>query len=128
MTADADLVLHASGSPDGLRTALACAGQEARVVEVSWYGAAEVALPLGEAFHSRRLTLLSSQVGQVAPAMRPRWPHARRLAKALELLRDPVLDHLISADVAFAELPAVLPRLAAHPDGALCLRIGYPQP
>lgn len=128
LTADADLVLHASGSPDGLRTALACAGQEARVIEVSWYGAAEVALPLGEAFHSRRLTLLSSQVGQVAPAMRPRWPHARRLAKALELLRDPVLDHLVSADVAFDELPAVLPRLAAHPDGALCLRIGYPQP
>ena len=128
LAADADLVLHASGSPDGLRTALAVAGLEARVVEVSWYGATEVVLPLGEAFHSRRLALISSQVGQVAPAMRPRWPHARRLAKALDLLRDPALDQLISADAAFTDLPTLLPRLAANPDGALCVRIGYPQP
>ena len=128
LAGDADLVIHASGSPEGLRTALRVAGLEARVVEVSWYGVTEVALPLGEAFHSRRLTLTSSQVGQVAPAMRPRWPHARRLAKALELLRDPVLDHLITAEADFADLPAALPRLAAHPDGALCLRIAYPQP
>ena len=128
LAGDADLILHASGSPEGLRTALGVAGLEARVVEVSWYGVTEVALPLGEAFHSRRLTLTSSQVGQVAPAMRSRWPHARRLAKALELLRDPVLDHLITADADFADLPAALPRLATHPDRALCLRIAYPQP
>ena len=64
-------------------------GMEARIVELSWYGSAEVALPLGEAFHSRRLTLQSSQVGQVAAVMRPRWSYARRLAKALDLLRDP---------------------------------------
>jgi NADPH:quinone reductase-like Zn-dependent oxidoreductase len=128
LTGDADLVLHASGSPGGLRTALEVAGLEARVVEVSWYGSSEVALPLGEAFHSRRLALLSSQVGQVAPAMRPRWPHARRLAKALELLRDPALDHLITGEVPFTELPGLLPRLAADPDGALCVRVVYPQP
>jgi NADPH:quinone reductase-like Zn-dependent oxidoreductase len=126
LAGSADLVLHASGSPAGLRTALAVAGTEARVVEVSWYGSAEVPLPLGEAFHSRRLALIGSQVGQVAPAMRPRWPHARRLAKALELLRDPALDSLVSAEVAFAELPTVLPRLAVEPAGALCVRIAYP--
>ncbi len=125
---DADLVLHASGSPEGLRTALRVAGFEARVVEASWYGATEVALPLGEAFHSRRLALVSSQVGQVAQRMRPRWPHSRRLSKAMELLRDDALDALITGEVAFADLPAVLPRLAADPDGALCVRIRYPQP
>ena len=125
---DADLVLHASGNPEGLRAALRVAGFEARVVEVSWYGATEVPLPLGEGFHSRRLALVSSQVGQVATPMRARWSHARRLAKALELLRDPVLDRLITADVAFADLPQALPRIARHPDGALCVRIGYPQP
>ena len=126
LAGDADLVLHASGRPAGLRTALAVAGTEARVVEVSWYGSAEVPLPLGEAFHSRRLSLVGSQVGQVAPTMRPRWPHARRLAKALELLRDPALDSLVSAEVGFAQLPTVLPRLAVEPDGALCVRIAYP--
>lgn len=123
---DADLVFHASGSPEGLRTALRLAGFEGRVVELSWYGTAEVGLPLGESFHSRRLTLQSSQVGAVAPAMRPRWPHARRLAKALELLRDPALDQLVSGEAAFTDLPALLPKLAAHPSGALCLRVVYP--
>ena len=87
--AEADLVVHASGNPSGLRTALAVAGFEARIVELSWYGSAEVPLPFGEAFHSRRLTLQSSQVGQVATFMRPRWSHARRMAKALDLLCDP---------------------------------------
>lgn len=125
---DADLVLHASGSPAGLRTALAVAGMEARIVELSWYGTAEVALPLGEAFHSRRLTLQSSQVGQVAPVMRPRWTYARRLAKALDLLCDPVLDRLITAEITFDKLPTAMPHLAREPGGALCVRIVYPKP
>ena len=128
LSADADLVFHASGNPAGLRTALAVAGNEARVVEVSWYGSAEVALPLGEAFHSRRLVIQSSQVGQVATPMRARWTHARRMAKALELLRDPALACLVSGEAAFGDLPELLPRLARHPDGALCVRIRYPQP
>jgi threonine dehydrogenase-like Zn-dependent dehydrogenase len=124
LASEADLVLHASGHPEGLRTALAVAGLEARLVELSWYGTAEVALPLGEAFHSRRLTLISSQVGQVASAMRPRWSHGRRLVKALELLRDPALDVLITGEVPFAALPEAMKRLAVA--GALCQRIVYP--
>src|SRR2546422_1054590 len=62
---EADLVIHASGSPEGLATALAVAGFEATVVEMSWYGTRIVPLALGGAFHSRRLTLRSSQVGNV---------------------------------------------------------------
>jgi threonine dehydrogenase-like Zn-dependent dehydrogenase len=126
LAVEADLVFHASGHPGGLRTALATAGLEARIVELSWYGSAEVAVSLGEAFHSRRLTLQGSQVGQVAAMMRPRWSHARRLAKALDLLCDPVLDLLITGEIAFAELPTALPSLARDPGGALCVRIVYP--
>ncbi|MEK0085214.1 zinc-dependent alcohol dehydrogenase [Benzoatithermus flavus] len=126
LAGDADLVLHASGQGEGLRTALAVAGREGRIVELSWYGTAEVALPLGEAFHSRRLTIASSQVGQVAPAMRPRWSHARRLAKALELLCDPALDALLTGEVAFGSLPELMPRLLAPGGHALCHRIVYP--
>ena len=48
--ATADLVVHASGRPEGLRSALAVAGVEATIVEVSWYGSQSVPLPLGEAF------------------------------------------------------------------------------
>jgi threonine dehydrogenase-like Zn-dependent dehydrogenase len=123
---EADLVFHASGHPAGLRTALDVAGMEARIVELSWYGTTDVPLPLGEAFHSRRLTLASSQVGQVAPAMRPRWSHGRRMAKALELLRDPALDTLIGEAVAFGSLPAAMRRLLAAEAHALCQRIVYP--
>jgi NADPH:quinone reductase-like Zn-dependent oxidoreductase len=122
---DADLVIHASGSASGLATALRLAGFEATVIEMSWYGDGAVAAPLGEAFHSRRLTLRSSQVGAVAAAQRPRWNHARRMALALALLADPVYDRLIGATSRFAELPATMARLAAAPAGTLCHIVAY---
>lgn len=111
----ADVVFHASASAGGLATALACAGDEASVVELSWYGEGMVAAPLGGAFHALRLRLVSSQVGRVSPSRRPRWPYRRRLAKALELLDDPRLDVLLSPPVAFAELPARMRHLLAGP-------------
>ncbi|HEX6995974.1 MAG TPA: zinc-binding alcohol dehydrogenase [Gammaproteobacteria bacterium] len=122
---DADLVIHASGAAEGLETALALAGFEAHVVEMSWYGDRPVAVSLGKAFHSRRLTLVSSQVGSVAARQRARWDTRRRIALALELLADPRLDALISGESPFDELPAVLARLAVEPAGALCHRIRY---
>jgi 2-desacetyl-2-hydroxyethyl bacteriochlorophyllide A dehydrogenase len=124
--ADADLVIHASGHPGGLATALRLAGFEATVLELSWYGDRSVSVPLGEAFHARRLTLRSSQVGAVATAQRARWSYRRRLALALDLLADPVFDALLTGHSAFADLPATLHRLASAPDGALCHVITYP--
>jgi 2-desacetyl-2-hydroxyethyl bacteriochlorophyllide A dehydrogenase len=123
---DADLVIHASGNAEGLATALRLAAFEATVLEMSWYGRQAITLPLGEAFHSRRLTLKSSQVGQVAPSQRARWSHGRRLALALALLRDPALDALVTDAAPFDELPAVLERLAAGAPQTLCHRIDYP--
>ncbi len=102
---EADIVFHTSGTAAGLELALQCAGFEARIVEMSWYGDALIGAPFGGAFHSKRLTLLSSQVGHVAPLQRPRWPHRRRLAAALSLLADPVFDTLITQEVAFSSLP-----------------------
>src|SRR5207245_1166372 len=102
---EADLVIHASGTPEGLATALAIAGFEATVLEMSWYGTRIVPLALGCAFHSRRLTLRSSQVGAVPAVRRHRWSHRRRSALALSLLRDPVFDVLLSGESPFAALP-----------------------
>jgi len=124
--ADADLVIHASGNPAGLADALSVAGVEARVVELSWYGSRTVPLPLGEAFHSRRLTLRSSQVGRIPPERAPRWSHARRMALALELLADPCLDTLISGESDFEALPEVMAQLSGPGASALCHRIRYP--
>lgn len=123
-----DLVFHVSGSPAGLTTALGLAGNEARVVEMSWFGEQTVPLPLGGAFHARRLQLISSQVGQVAPAQRPRRSHRDRLTQALNLLADPVLDALVNDQGRFEELPVTLSRLSREPGNTLCYRVDYPQP
>ncbi|QHE86180.1 zinc-dependent alcohol dehydrogenase [Hydrogenophaga sp. BPS33] len=123
----ADLVIHTSGQPAGLATALNLAAFEATVLELSWYGSRAVSVPLGEAFHSQRLTLKSSQVGHVAPRQRGRWSHRTRLELALSLLTAPVLDRLITDTAPFAELPQVLERLAGSGAPAtLCQRIDYP--
>ncbi|MDJ0950061.1 MAG: zinc-binding alcohol dehydrogenase [Alphaproteobacteria bacterium] len=121
----ADLVIHASGSPDGLDTALGIAGMEATVLELSWYGDKSVSVRLGADFHARRLTLKSSQVGRVPSQRRSRWTSRRRLALALDLLTDPVFDALIGGHSAFADLPATMARLAADPAGELCHIVRY---
>jgi 2-desacetyl-2-hydroxyethyl bacteriochlorophyllide A dehydrogenase len=121
----ADVVFHTSASPAGLATALDCAGLEAAIVELSWYGDAAITVSLGGAFHSKRLRLVSSQVGQVSPSRRPRWSYARRLEKALELLADPRLDALITEEVAFDDLPRELPRLLAPGAAGLATIVRY---
>jgi NADPH:quinone reductase-like Zn-dependent oxidoreductase len=123
--ADCDLVVHASGSPDGLRTALELAGDEATVLEMSWYGDAAVTAMLGGPFHSRRLRLVSSQVGRIAPSHRPRWTHGRRLAAAVALLSDPRLDALLAPPVAFGDLSERLPGILDAGSGILCQPIIY---
>jgi NADPH:quinone reductase-like Zn-dependent oxidoreductase len=120
-----DLVIHASASAAGLKTALRLAGLEAPVVELSWYGAGEVPVALGGAFHSRRLRLVSSQVGHVATSHRARWDFSRRRAAALALLDDPALDCLIAPAIAFHDLPARLPEILGPTSGALCQLIRY---
>jgi NADPH:quinone reductase-like Zn-dependent oxidoreductase len=122
---DADVVLHASGSAAGLGSALGIAGFEATVVELSWYGDETPAVGLGGAFHSRRLTLKSSQVGFVARDQRARWSHARRMELVLRLLANAELDALITGESRFDELPDVLARLAAPPGYTLTQRIVY---
>ncbi len=123
---DCDLVVHCSGSVAGLGTALALAGEEATVLEMSWYGDAPVTAPLGGAFHSRRLRLVSSQVGRIAPSHRLRWTHGRRLAAALALLADARLDALLAPPVAFRDLARRLPDILDTKSGTLCQPITYP--
>ena len=124
-TDEADLVIHASGAAAGLDLALRIAGVEATIVELSWFGDQQVPLPLGGAFHARRLTIRSSQVGRVAPSQRPRWDAGRRMQLALTLLGNPVLDALITGESAFEALPDVMAELVQSPGDTLCHRIRY---
>lgn len=123
---DCDLVFHASGTAEGLARSLELLAADGTVVELSWYGDRGVTVPLGEAFHSRRLAIRGSQVGMLPPARRGRRSFADRMDLALQLLADPVFDSLITGESPFDELPAVMPRLADGTLPALCHRIGYP--
>lgn len=120
---DQDLVIHCSASEAGLRLALNIAGAETRVIEASWYGDHAPSVPLGEAFHSGRLRLISSQVGLVGGPMRGRRTHRQRLATALGLLTDPAYDALLEGPTRFLDLPARMPDILRP--GGLCHVISY---
>lgn len=122
---DRDIVFHASGTEAGLRRSLELVGAEGTVVDLSWYGDRECTLPLGEAFHSLRLTLRSSQVGTIAPRRAGRRTHRERLALALELLRDPAFDALLTTHSGLERLPEVLARISAGAHPGLCHVVHY---
>lgn len=123
---DNDLVIHASASEEGLNAAIALCGEEATVVELSWYGDRKVAVGLGGAFHSRRLKIVSSQVGQLPATRQARWTNDRRLATAIELLADDRLDALLEEPCAFRDLPARMPHIFGADCCALCQTVRYP--
>ena len=122
---DCDITFHCSASQGGLASAMETLGDEGRLIEMSWYGEGTVPAPLGGAFHSKRLQLISSQVGKVSPSRRPRWDYARRLAKAIELTADPALDCLIDQRIAFADAPARMPEILAKDARNLTTLITY---
>jgi threonine dehydrogenase-like Zn-dependent dehydrogenase len=122
---DRDLVVHTSATSAGLQRSLELLAPEGTVLDLSWYGDAEVRLSLGGRFHSDRLTIRSSQVGSVATARRGRRTTGERMGLALELLRDPAFDALLTGTSRFEELPDVMPQLASGKLAALCHVITY---
>src|SRR5262249_43337080 len=120
-----DVVVHTSATSAGLQRSLDLLGAEGTVVDLSWYGDTEVRLSLGGAFHAGRLRIRSSQVGTLSPARAARRTATGRLALALELLRDPAYDVLLTGESRFDELPEVMARLAAGSLPALCHTIRY---
>ena len=122
---DRDLVVDASASEEGLRFALAAAVTEGEVIVASWFGDRPVSLPLGGDFHSRRLTIRSSQVGMVSPRRRGSRSTRDRLALALWLLRDPAFDALLTDSSSWRELPEVMAAVADGSSPGLCHTIDW---
>lgn len=120
-----DLVFHAGATSAGLQLSLDLLAPEGTVLDLSWYGDAEVRLSLGGAFHAGRLAIRASQVGTVSPARRATRTAADRLGLALDLLRDPGFDALVTGVSPFDALPEVMSRLAAGTLPALCHTISY---
>ena len=120
-----DLVVHASATSAGLQRSLDLLTADGTVLDLSWYGDSDVHLALGGAFHSGRLTIRSSQVGQVATSRRGRRTTGERLALALDLLRDDAFDALLTGESSLAELPDVMPVLASGARSVLCHSVTY---
>jgi threonine dehydrogenase-like Zn-dependent dehydrogenase len=120
-----DLAVHTSATSAGLQRSLELLAPEATVIDLSWYGDTEVRLSLGGTFHAGRLGIRSSQVGTLSPARASRRTTADRLALALELLRDPAFDALLTGESRFDELPDVMARLATGSLPAVCHTITY---
>jgi threonine dehydrogenase-like Zn-dependent dehydrogenase len=122
---DRDLVIDTSGSGDGLQLAIDTAAPEAEVVEASWFGDRAVAVQLGGAFHSKRLTIRSSQVGAVPARRRGTRATSDRLALAVDLLHDPGFDHLLTAESSWRDLPGVMAAVAGGSSPGLCHTIDW---
>jgi threonine dehydrogenase-like Zn-dependent dehydrogenase len=120
-----DLVVHTSATSAGLQRSLDLLAPEGTVLDLSWYGDTDVRLSLGGAFHSGRLAIRASQVGTLSPARSGRRTTADRLRLALDLLRDPAFDALVTGQSRFGELPDVMARLAEGSLPALCHTITY---
>ena len=122
---DRDLVIDTSGSDEGLQLAIDTAGVEGEIIEASWFGDRAANVRLGGAFHSRRLTIRSSQVGMVAPRRRGTRTTSARLGLALQLLRDPAFDHLLTGESSWRELPDVMAAIASGSLPGLCHTIDW---
>ncbi|MHC2998427.1 zinc-dependent alcohol dehydrogenase [Microbacterium sp. HJ5] len=122
---DRDLVIDTSGAGEGLQLAIDTAAVEGVVVEASWFGDHAVSLRLGGDFHSRRLTIRSSQVGMVSRPRRATRSTGDRLALALELLRDRGFDRLLTGDSSWRDLPAVMTGITAGTSPGICHTIDW---
>ncbi|MEP3231508.1 MAG: zinc-binding alcohol dehydrogenase [Hyphomicrobiales bacterium] len=120
-----DIVFHTSANGAGLQTAINLLKFEGSVIEMSWYGDKPVQLSLGGPFHSKRLKIISSQVGHVSPAKRATHGYDERMAEAMQLLADPVLDHLLEEAIAFNALADALPEIFSSDSETLCQLIKY---
>ena len=120
-----DLVYHVSGNPKGLTTAIEIAGNESNIIELSWYGTTESKINLGGAFHSKRLKIISSQVGQITPQRCPRWTTSRRLGTSIELLNDSKLDKLVNHVLPYQKIEKEISKILTPENDIICPAIKY---
>lgn len=116
---ESDIVVEATGNPATLDDAIRCAGLEARIVVLSFYGARRHPVLLGDRFHRRRLSLKSSQVSRIPADRAARWSHKRRFELVRQLLRDPKLDEFVGYRVPFDDAPAIYAALDRDPGSSL---------
>ncbi len=119
------LILELSGSPTALAGALDLLAHEGTALVGSWYGRQQVTLPLGGAFHRRRLTIRSSQVSTIPAALSDRWDVGRRRRVALALLGELPLGALATTEFTFGEAAAAYQALDSREPGVFHVALRY---
>ncbi len=121
-----DLAFHCSGSATGLQLAIDAVGPEAKIMEMSWYGARSVEIQLGGSFHYQRKQIISTQVSQL-PAQRraTRWDYDRRKKVVFDFLKNNTFDAYITQELIPAQLPAFFDQLRQNVPQGLGVVIKY---
>ena len=119
------LLVELSGSPTALADALPLLAHEGTALVGSWYGEQDVRLPLGGAFHRRRLTIRSSQVSTIPAALAGRWDVGRRRQVAVALLGELPLGALATTEFPFDEAPAAYRALDSREPGVVHVALRY---
>jgi 2-desacetyl-2-hydroxyethyl bacteriochlorophyllide A dehydrogenase len=121
----ADLVVEASGNPQALASSLQLLSHEGTALVCSWYGTRPASLPLGAAFHRRRLTIRSTQVSKLPAALTARWDRGRRAELAWRLARELPLPVLASHEFPFERVVEAYAQLDRKEDGLLHAALRY---
>jgi 2-desacetyl-2-hydroxyethyl bacteriochlorophyllide A dehydrogenase len=119
------LLVELSGAPSALPEALSLLAHEGTALVGSWYGRQQVSLPLGGAFHRRRLTVRSSQVSTIPARLAGRWDVPRRRRAAAALLDVLPLSALATSEFDFDEAPLAYEALDRRDPGVLHVALRY---
>ncbi len=121
----ADLVVEASGNPQALASSLRLLAHEGTALVCSWYGTKPASLPLGAAFHRRRLAIRSTQVSTLPAALTARWDRGRRAEVAWRLARELPLPILATHEFPFERATEAFARVDRKEDGLLHAALRY---
>ena len=119
------LLVETSGRPEVLADSLSLLGHEGVALVVSWYGTKPVPLPLGGAFHRRRLTIRSTQVSSIPSAQQAAWTRRTRLERARELLAELPLETLATHEFRFEDATEAYAALDRGDEGLIHAALGY---
>ena len=119
------LVIDASGNPGAPAAALDMLAHEGTLLVASWFGTKPVTLPLGGAFHRRRLTIRSTQVSTIPARLSAGWTLSRRRSAAAELLPELPLTELCTHVFPFGQAADAFRAVDESPPGLMHTVLDY---
>lgn len=122
---DFDLLYNTTSNQSGLQYCIDHANMEGRIIEMSWYGNKPTILKLGESFHSKRLSIKSSQVSQIPKTMSTLWDFTSRKKEVLAMLEYDNWDDLLEMEITLQDSVFWFERIRSGPIDPLSIVIKY---